>query len=434
MRTTLLLAPVFLLAAPLALRTPAPATTCEELRSLETFDKVWNTVDRQHFDPDYNGVDWDAEKDEYRPRAAQAETVEELREIIREMLAHLGQSHFELIPKEALGGGAKGSAASPAGTCGLDLRWLEGEAVIVRVDPDGAAALAGVQPGWVLRGIEETSLDELLAEAETGKLRTETAMWRALLGQVDGQIGTEVELAFEDREGTTREIVLERTERDAIPFDMPGLPTFFLANRWDIVEHDLLSIGILHFSNWFRPLLDPLDEALLEMRGCDGIVIDLRGNTGGDASVGTGLAGHFFEERVSLGKQRMRNGTVDFMVRPRRRFSRQRADPFTGPLAILVDETSGSCSEIFTGGMRALGRARVFGSRTTGAALPATLTNLPNGDSLMHAIAEFKTALGETLEGDGVEPDVEVLPRREDWAAGHDRTLEAALEWMAASR
>lgn len=409
----------------------APAWA-QDLAAVETFDAAWRIVDQQHFDPEHNGVDWDAAGEEFRPRAAAAQDVDELRSAITEMLGRLGQSHFSLMPQEILGTGAAGSSASPPGTCGLDLRVIDGEPIITRAPRGDPAAIAGVELGWKLLSIDGKTVEEALADLpEGGTLRRSTAAWRVLLRGIDGEVGTSVALVFEDGEGATHAVELERIERDAIPFDMPGLPTFFLELSRRVVRQDELRVGVIGFSNWFTPLVRDMDRYLVDLRDCDGIVIDLRGNTGGDASVARSLASHFFTEPTSLGTQKMRNGNTEYSVRPRSRYASIDVGPFEGPLAILTDETSGSCSEVFTGGMQALGRARVFGSRTAGAALPATMTELPNGDYLLHAIGDFLTVNGNSMEGDGVEPDEAVTLTRDDVTAGKDRTLEAAVNWIA---
>jgi len=415
-----------------ALVLAATPATAQDLRAVETFDAAWSIVDRQHFDPEHNGVDWDAVGEELRPQASEAESVDELRKVISEMLGRLGQSHFSLLPKEVLGTGAAGSAASPPGTCGLDLRFIDGEPIVTRAPRGDPAALAGVKPGWKLVSIDEKTVEEVLAELpEGGTLRRETAAWRLVTRTIDGDIGTSVELVFENEEGATHAVELERIERDAIPFELPGLPTFFLELRRRVVRQDGLRVGVIHFSNWFRPLVKDLDRFLVDLRSCDGIVIDLRGNTGGDASIARSLASHFFAEPTSLGTMKMRNRNVEYRVRPRQRYGSRNVGPFEGPLAILTDETSGSCSEVFTGGMQALGRARVFGSRSAGSALPATMTKLPNDDYLLHAIGDFLTLNGDSMEGAGVEPDEAVTLTREDVSAGTDRTLDAAVGWIA---
>ena len=104
----LVLALVCALAAPIAAGTTL---------AVETFDAAWTIVRDSHFDPHLNGVDWNAVRTELRPRAAAAATPGELRTVIREMLARLGQSHFALIP----------SAPDSTGTDAADMRGDPGE-------------------------------------------------------------------------------------------------------------------------------------------------------------------------------------------------------------------------------------------------------------------------------------------------------------------
>jgi carboxyl-terminal processing protease len=119
----------------------------------------------------------------------------------------------------------------------------------------------------------------------------------------------------------------------------------------------------------------------------------------------------------------LRNGSIHFAVFPR-------AEPFTGPLAILVDGCSASTAEIFAGGMQDLKRARVFGTRTAGAALPSLFGKLPNGDGFQYAIANYISEGGRPLEGIGVTPDEEVRFTRNQLLAGQDPVLEAAVSWI----
>jgi carboxyl-terminal processing protease len=107
--------------------------------------------------------------------------------------------------------------------------------------------------------------------------------------------------------------------------------------------------------------------------------------------------------------------------------------PYAGKLAIVVDESSYSASEIFAAGMQSIGRARIFGSRSPGGALPAMLRQLPNGDVLEYAIGDFVTATGEHIEGRGVIPDVEAPLTRAAARAGDDPPIAAAIAWIGES-
>jgi carboxyl-terminal processing protease len=161
------------------------------------------------------------------------------------------------------------------------------------------------------------------------------------------------------------------------------------------------------------------------------MVIDLRGNPGGVAGMIMGTAGHFIDDTVALGVMRTRTSELRFRANPRRVAADGRAvAPYAGPVAILVDELTVSTSELFAAGLQGVGRARVFGSRSAGQALPAMLARLPTGDVLMHAIADYTGPGGVRIEGDGVLPDVHVEPTRAALLAGVDPALDAALDWI----
>ncbi|MFT7485259.1 MAG: carboxyl-terminal processing protease [Candidatus Paceibacteria bacterium] len=390
---------------------------------LATFDKVWKIVDELHFDAEHNGVDWDAARLEYRPHAEAAENRQASREIINEMLGLLGQSHFALIAQEEFGDGDENS---PTGTLGFDVRVRGDEVWVNRVEPGSPANVAGVRRGWSLTAIDGESTGDLLAAApKEPTRRPETAHRSVLLSCIDGPVGSNASFTFESGTGDIIDpIELKRVERDALPFDVPGLPRFYLTMRAERRERGGHSMGVLRFSNWLTGIEKEINAALDAMAGCHGVVLDLRGNTGGDGLMAIRVAGHFFDQPTSLGTQVARRGNFEYTVGPR-------GIALLGPLVILTDETTGSASEIFAGGMQALGRARVIGEASTGAALPARLTRLPSGDFLLHAIGDFLTADGESMEGGGVQPD-QVLPvRRADLLAGVDAPLEAALDWIA---
>jgi carboxyl-terminal processing protease len=146
-----------------------------------------------------------------------------------------------------------------------------------------------------------------------------------------------------------------------------------------------------------------------------------------------GIAGHFTPEISDLGEMRTRDTTLHFNTNPRRVSTTGVAvQPYTGPVAILVDDATASTSEIFAGGMQYLGRAKVFGERTAGAALPAIMLPLPNGDVFLHAVADYRLPNGNALEASGVKPDNARPYTRADFAREGDPALAEAVRWIAA--
>jgi carboxyl-terminal processing protease len=165
-------------------------------------------------------------------------------------------------------------------------------------------------------------------------------------------------------------------------------------------------------------------KAIEEAQQGSGLVLDLRGNPGGVGAMAMGIGGWLVEEKGrKLGTMIGRDFKLNFTVQPR-------AVTFSGPVAVLVDGCSASTSEILAGGLQDLGRARVFGTPTAGAALPSLIVKLPNGDAFQDAIANYVAEGGQALEGRGVLPDETAGPSREALLEGDDPALSAALAWI----
>jgi carboxyl-terminal processing protease len=186
------------------------------------------------------------------------------------------------------------------------------------------------------------------------------------------------------------------------------------------------NIGYVRFNLFLEPesLTAAFQQAVKACQTCDGFIIDLRGNPGGLGGLAMGAAGWFTDKpNQRLGSMFLRAVSLKFVVFPR-------AEPFLGPLAILVDGCSASTSEVLAGGMKDLGRARIIGTRTAGAALPSMFTRLPDGDGFQYAIANYISEGGQPLEGFGVTPDEEVKLTRRQLLEGQDPVLDAAVSWI----
>jgi carboxyl-terminal processing protease len=420
-----------------------PHESIDPALATETFDAAWSIIHETHFDPEFNGVDWLALRDELSPRAASAESVEELRDVIEEMITRLGQSHFALIPRETVDGDPRfasehgGEEANLGdGQIGVELRLVEDGFVVSSVEPEGPAAVAGVRPGWLLDAIGDqrtVDLRERFDEVDDGHGGKVVAVGAAL-AKMAGRPGTTASLEFLDGSNRAVEVDLERVPPYGERVQLGNLPPFFARISNEEITHDELGIrvGVIQLNVWMSTLSRPFAEAVDRYRGHDGIVIDLRGNPGGVGAMVMGLAGHFIDERISLGTMRLRDQELKFVSNPQRVSpAGKRVRPFDGPLAVLIDEMSASTSEVFAGGVQAVGRARIFGRRSAGMALPALMERLPNQDVLYHAVADFTTPSGIQIEKNGISPDVAVALTRDDLLAERDATVEEALRWIA---
>ncbi|MGH7505584.1 MAG: S41 family peptidase [Longimicrobiales bacterium] len=409
--------------------------------ALATFDTAWSRIARLHYDSTFNGVDWDAVRQELRPRAAAAATIGALRAVVSGMLERLGESHYALIPGESADAIEPGeeSDTTPSGVpgdVGMSVRVVGGLVVVTRIDPSGAAAAAGVRPGWAVERIGEQSLGdalERLFELEGAERRIASTRFVFRVNEMlTGDAGTVASLRFLDGEDRRVTLDLTRRPRPGEPVRFGNLPAFFAVLKHERIVVDGACVGVIRFSVWMLPLAAAFDQAIDDVRDCDGVVIDLRGNPGGVAGMVMGVAGHFFDEVTPLGILRSRGTELKLVANPRLvNRAGQRVEPFAGRVAILTDAASVSTSEIFAAGMQSNRRARIFGDTTAGQALPAVAVRLPNGDVLMHVIADLTGPDGRRIEGSGVAPDVMVPLTRAGLLAGHDAPLEAAIRWIA---
>ncbi len=386
----------------------------------ESFDKVWRTVKEKHFDPTFGGVDWDKVREKYAPRVAAVKSDTELYQLLQQMLGELHQSHFAIIPPEAVT--PEESKESGEGGIGIDVRIVEGQAVITRVEPGSKAAAAGLRTGFVIKQVDQTLVEEIIqrfAKRKMSPALTSLYITRTVLGRTEGKPGTAVRISYLDERDQTREVNIEREPfKGEMSPPMGNFPPQYMEFETKRLAG---GIGYIRFNIFVVPMMEKIKAAIRQMSDAPGIIIDLRGNPGGVGGMATGIAGLLESKQTSLGVMSMRTGHINFAVFPQ-------SGTYTGRVAILIDGSSASTSEVFAGGMQDIGRAVLIGERSAGAALPSIFEKLPTGALFQYAIADFKTPKGVLVEGRGVIPDREVKLARRALLEGRDTQLEAAIE------
>lgn len=426
-------------AAPASAQETVPPRAMDPALAEATFDSAWSIIHRTFWDTTFNGVDWRGVRAELLPRARAASTDAELRATIQEMLNRLRFSHLVVIPREAADALAAGNTERPAepGDAGLELRWVDDALLVTRVLPGGAAEAAGVRPGWILESAGETTtarLREGLARlpASADPRRFASVASQAMEGALEGAAGDTVPARFRDGRDRTVDVPIVLRAPQGRLATLGNLPPILARVETERIPlGDGREAGVIRFPIWLPVIAADLDRAVDALRGTAGIVVDMRGNPGGLGGMAPGFAGHFVDRRDTLGTMLTRRDVMHLVINPRRVSPDARpVVPFAGPVAVLVDERTASTSEFFAGGMQALGRARVFGVPSAGQALPSLMPRLPNGDVLLHAIADFVGPDGERWEGAGVVPDVAAPPARDALLAGRDPALESAVAWI----
>ena len=100
------------------------------------------------------------------------------------------------------------------------------------------------------------------------------------------------------------------------------------------------------------------------------------------------------------------------------------------PLVVLVNKNSASASEIVAGAIRDNKRGVLVGEQTYGKGSVQSTHKLHDGSSLRVTIARWLLPSGQSLDGNGLVPDIKVSLTPEDLAAGKDPQVERAAAYL----
>lgn len=263
---------------------------------------------------------------------------------------------------------------------------------IVNVYKDSPADKAGLKAGDILYQVDDHEV--------AGEDLETVVSW------VKGETGTEVTLKVRrGGEELTVTAVRDTIEVQTVEYEM---------------KED--NIGYLSVSEFDKVTYDQFSEALdsLEEQGMEGLVIDLRNNPGGNLDTVTDMLRLLLPKGTIVSIKDKDGNTEELTC--------DGEHEFTKPLAVLVNQYSASASEIFSGAVQDYGTGQIVGVTTYGKGVVQQLTDLGDGTYLKLTIAEYYTPSGRSINGIGVEPDVEVEYKYDENDPDADNQLDRAIE------
>lgn len=249
-----------------------------------------------------------------------------------------------------------------------------GALVIVRPFPGSPAEAAGLLAGDAIIAVDGKNIAGMEQNA--------------IINMVKGPAGTDVVLTVErDGEEELLDITVTRQRIE--------LPT---------MEYEILDggIGYIQLYTFGANTASDVRNALLEMDAntLSGLILDMRGNTGGYLDTLLEITSMFIEE-----------GTI-FVQRDGSGEDRIQAygDPIAPdvPMVVLVDEFSASASEVVMGTLQDYDRATAVGTQTFGKGSVQTWHDLSNGGGIRITRSRWFTPDGRSVEPDGLVPDIEL--------------------------
>jgi Tol biopolymer transport system component/C-terminal processing protease CtpA/Prc len=369
----------------------------------EVFQQAWTYIRDNFFDPNFNGVNWSAVRDQYAPLAAGARTGDELRRIISEMLGELNTSHSGI--------GAPGNTAQAAAVGRLGVRFdrsefeNKGALRITEVIPLTPAAITNIKSGEYLVSVDgaavgaHTNLDELLAY-KIGK-----RVVLAIAASADGAQKRDV-VVRPINGGTERNLLYRKWIED---------------NRAYVAKLSNGRLGYIHMADMSAGALTQLNIDLdAENQKRDGVIIDVRNNNGGFVNV---YAIDVLARRSYFNMQ-----PRGFAMAPSRTSLGQRSLEL--PTILVTNRHTLSDGEDFTEGYRSLHLGKVVGEPTAGWIIYTSGVQLIDGSALRLPFDRITANDGELMEMHPRPVDIPVAKPIGESLIGKDSQLEAAVNQL----
>jgi C-terminal processing protease CtpA/Prc len=191
------------------------------------------------------------------------------------------------------------------------------------------------------------------------------------------------------------------------------------------------SLGYIRISRWTGANIpEQFDQALEAFQATQGIIIDVRGNGGGNDQLADLVNGRLTDKPVVSSIDFWRKAGTDQYTRSIGWVQPRGPWTYKGRVAVLIDEASMSACEHFVSGVEAMGCVLLVGVPTNGAGGGPTRIRLPDGTRVAISRALGLRANGVVFEGHGIPPHIYSTPTLDDLRQGRDAALDLAQEWI----
>lgn len=192
-----------------------------------------------------------------------------------------------------------------------------------------------------------------------------------------------------------------------------------------IIDKDEKKIGYIRATIFANNTYEQFKKELsgLEDKNIDGLVIDLRGNSGGHLSAAEQIISLFLDSSHPIYQIKSKDGQNKYYSTGK--------ETKKYKITILIDGNSASASEVVTSALKEQYGAAVVGEKSYGKGTVQELQTLPNGEQYKLTTKTWLTSKGEVIDGKGIEPDYKVSlddKYLEDPTDENDNQLQKAIE------
>jgi carboxyl-terminal processing protease len=347
----------------------------------------WDELREEYYDKTLNNQDWDKWRLKY---VNEIKTKEDAYVAIDSIIESLDDPYTRFLRPSEFEEQNIGINAKLYGI-GVNISEISGKSTIVGILDDTPAKKAGLKPGDIIVKVDGESIKGYKIN-DVAKL-------------VRGPAGSKVEIEVLRDKKT----IIYNIKRKEIKIKTVKL------NITDNIAH----ITISSFLSQDTPV--EVQEALDKAPKVKGIILDLRGNTGGLLPNAVVIANMFLPKGniVSIVDRDGKSTDIE---------AQENYDYIKKPLVILINQGSASASEILSGALRDYDRAVLVGEKTFGKGLVQRIETIQEENGLNITIAKYLTPSGKDINKKGIEPDYKVEYTKADFLANKDPQLAKAKQ------
>ncbi len=354
------------------------------------FLESWQIIKTNYYSADLNEQNWIKWKKRYLHKI---KTQEDAYVAINSMIASLDDSYSKFMSKDEFMA-QKNAINSKLYGIGINIASISGKIYIANVIENAPAYNQGVRSGDIILKVNGTDVSGHSVYYVAQLIR----------GQIDIPISMELLRGNEKFEKS-----IKREEIKVKTIDYKKLTD---------------DIGYIRISSFIG--LDTSKEfiiALNRLKDSKALILDLRGNSGG-----------LFQNAVVISNLFMKEGTiVNVIARQGKKNTYSATNEgciYDNPLAILVDNTTASASEILSSALKDNKRATLIGTKTYGKGLVQKVFSLSNKSGMNLTIARYLTPSGVDINQKGVMPDYVVNFTHNDFINNIDPQLAYARKYL----
>lgn len=365
---------------------PTDMVDHDKISSQKLFDNSWKVIRDNYYDAELNEQDWNHWKIHYH---GQIKTDEDAKVAIDTMLASLNDPYSRYMSRsEYLE--QNNSINSKITGIGVNIASVAGKVHIVNVMEGTPAQFANLLPKDIIIAID-------------GK-------------EVNGLSLSEVANLVKGPENSFVNITIMRNN-DKLTKRVMRKEIKIKTVKSSVLAKNIGYIQITSFIGSTTP--NEFLEALEKTKNTQGLILDLRGNTGGLLPNAVFIANLFIPK----------GNIVSIVGRNGYKYDINAQDTEFGvkkPTIVLVDGNSASASEILSGALKDYNKAKLLGTKTYGKGMVQKIIPMPNETGLNLTVAKYLTPNGTDINKKGITPDIKVNLSIQDVKNNNDAQLQSA--------